>query len=96
MTNKIKRAKEIQDEIREVLFREWDPIGVNDMPELSDEYNAYVGKVYRTLISGCSLRELMTLLHTIESEDIGTSCRDKSGPMEAAIKLLEIDVRLSS
>ena len=96
MANKMKRAKEIQNAIRTVLFREWDPIGINDVPELSDEYNPYVGKVYRALVSGHSQQELITLLHTLESEDIEIFCGDTSELTEVANKLLEIDVTLGS
>jgi hypothetical protein len=42
-----RRAKAIQESIREILLRDWDPIGVNDVPEAQDEYDSYVGGVYR-------------------------------------------------
>jgi hypothetical protein len=45
MTSKQKRARELQRVIAEVLRRNWDPIGVRDVPETEDEYDAYVGGV---------------------------------------------------
>jgi hypothetical protein len=46
--SKEKRAAEIQDAIRQVLYRDWDPIGVCGVaPE--DEYDSYIGGVYRIL-----------------------------------------------
>src|SRR4051794_31652361 len=35
------RANRLYQAIREVLFREWDPIGVNDNPLCEDEYDSY-------------------------------------------------------
>jgi hypothetical protein len=31
--------------VDEILFYEWDPIGINDHLEARDEYGAYVGKI---------------------------------------------------
>lgn len=39
-----KNAAKIQDAIRQVLFGEWDPIGVNDISNAVDEYDALVTK----------------------------------------------------
>jgi len=39
-TSREQRAAEIQDSIRQVLFRDWDPIGVSDNPKLADEYDS--------------------------------------------------------
>jgi hypothetical protein len=35
------RRKRLLQAVREVLFREWDPIGVNDNPLAGDEYDHY-------------------------------------------------------
>ena len=45
-TRKISAA-EIQDSIRQILFRDWDPIGVsNDDEWPDDEYDSYIAPVY--------------------------------------------------
>jgi hypothetical protein len=31
-------------------MREWDPVGVRDVPDAQDEYDAYVGKTYVMLV----------------------------------------------
>jgi hypothetical protein len=41
-----RNARKIQESIRLVLLRDWDPIGVQDVPEAQDEYDSYVGGVY--------------------------------------------------
>jgi hypothetical protein len=33
-----------------VLMREWDPIGVADVPEAQDEYDSYISQTYGMLI----------------------------------------------
>jgi hypothetical protein len=48
------RARKIQGQIRLVLLQDWDPIGVADIPEAHDEYNSYVGPMYRMLASSAS------------------------------------------
>jgi len=52
MTAKDKRARGIQQQIREVLLRQWDPIHVGDEPQAHDEYDGYIGAVYRLLANG--------------------------------------------
>lgn len=38
-------------------MREWDPIGVSDVPEAADEYDDYVAKVYVMLMDERAGRE---------------------------------------
>lgn len=40
------QSRENRKRVRDILMREWDPIGVAGIPEASDEYDAYVGEVY--------------------------------------------------
>jgi hypothetical protein len=44
------QSRENRAEVRKLLLREWDPIGVKHVPEASDEYDAYVGEVYVMLM----------------------------------------------
>jgi hypothetical protein len=39
MNNLLKRIKEI-------LWKDWDPIGVNDLPEACNEYDTYASVIY--------------------------------------------------
>ena len=43
--------------VREILMREWDPIGVADIPEAADEYDSYVGEVYVMLMDRRATQE---------------------------------------
>jgi len=88
-----KRAAEIQNAIRQILYRDWDPIGAcGHAPE--DEYDSYIGGVYRILASSRSEETLVQFLagafdYLSESQDATPErCRF------VAQKLLALDVRL--
>ena len=50
-------------ELRDLLYEEWDPIGVKDLAEDSaDEYEAYAGQLARRLRAGASEEEVASLL----------------------------------
>jgi hypothetical protein len=91
---KAKRGAEIQDAIRQVLFREWDPIGVKDNPNLQDEYDAYIAPVYRILSSSRSEQELVDFLFRTEGESMGLQCDSAERLRPIARKLLELDIAL--
>ncbi len=44
--SKKEKAAEIQESIRQILFYDWDLIGINDFGP-DDEYDSYVGSIYR-------------------------------------------------
>ena len=56
------------DEIRQILLRDWDPVGVGDNPNLADEYDGYLGGIMRLMENGCSFSELQQHLAHIEEE----------------------------
>ena len=90
MNRRSKDARGIQDAINRILFESWDPIGLNEvLPE--DEYNSYVGPVYRALANGAGEAEIISLLTELESQ-IGCRARwpDKR---KAAMQLCALNVR---
>jgi hypothetical protein len=96
MTSKEERAREIQRSIAEVLLRNWDPIGVRDAPQAQDEYDAYVGGVYRLIASGATARDLAEHLARVEAEQLGFQDTDPKMLIPVAEKLLKLNVRLES
>ncbi|MGP0072985.1 MAG: hypothetical protein ACLPWF_13755 [Bryobacteraceae bacterium] len=44
----------------------WDPIGVSDTPEAADEYDFYIGGIYRLLEQGATETDMYTFLRDIE------------------------------
>ena len=91
---RLKRGREIQAAIARILLHDWDPIGMRDVPEAQDEYDGYVGGVYRLLASGASPLEVATHLSTIESERMGYTQAKPSDLLPVAEKLCGLNVRL--
>lgn len=73
MRKYLDRARHYHAAIRTVLLTEWDPIGVSQIPEAQDEYDSYVGGVYRLLITHVDRRGLFLHLWQIETEHMGLS-----------------------
>ena len=94
MSDRKQRVREIQGSIRQVLLRDWDPIGVSDVPEAEDEYDSYVGGVYRLLASGASEDEIVEHLYRIEYDAMGTPAPDREGLRAVARKLTGLNVSL--
>ncbi len=88
------RSRDIQVSIRRVLLREWDPIGMRDVLEAKDEYDGYVGGVYRLLANGASTLELAEHLARIERDDMGFSTVQESLPA-VADRLKQLDITLA-
>ncbi len=66
-----------RDEIREMLLHSWDPIGISDLPEASDEYDAYADDVLRMLVNeGAPAEDIANYLLEIATEHMGLSDND--------------------
>jgi hypothetical protein len=88
-----KRAAEIQDAIRQILYQDWDPIGVcGAAPE--DEYDSYIGGVYRILSTSRSEEALIQFLAEAVEDLVGSRESGLDGLRSVAHKLLTLDVRL--
>ena len=93
MTNsRDSRAANIQDSIRQVLYRDWNPIGFGALPE--GEYDSYIAPVYRILVGSRSEQELIEFLFSTERDIIGAPCESPEQLRPVARRLLELDVRL--
>lgn len=94
------RTKEIMAQIHDILWRDWDPIGVNDAaPE--DEYDSYIGGVYRLLASTCGREAMVNHLSEIETDTMGlgpvaegSESEQKTRLERVADKLLRIDISM--
>ncbi len=65
--------KLLYEKISLVLLREWDPIGIQDIPEAQDEYNDYISPICELLVSGKSEHEIFSYLWWVETERMGLS-----------------------
>ena len=94
LESRAKRAAEIQNSIRQVLFRDWDPIGVGENPALRDEYDTYIAPVYRILVGSRSEQEIVEFLFRTAHDTIGVRCDSPEQLRPVARRLLEIAVRV--
>lgn len=83
----------MQDAIRQVLLRKWDPIGIGDVESCVDEYDRYIAPVYRLLVGSRSEDDLIDLLFRSERE-LGISCESAEQLRQVARALLSLDVRM--
>jgi hypothetical protein len=74
--------------VSEILFREWDPIGVNDSELCRDEYDSYVPGLVDALLSGADEYELASWLRRIQSDSMGMSVIDEELHRRVARRLL--------
>lgn len=65
------RARIYQNSIRQILIKEWDPIGIESINEAQDEYDAYVGVLYKMIISRRSKSEIFDFLWSVETDHMG-------------------------
>ena len=95
MTNRKTQAKNITEAIRQVLIRDWDPIGVMGDPEWPrDEYDTYVGVISRSLASDESVEFIARQLCSIEETMMGFRNVQVSSRLSVAKKLKALDVSL--
>jgi len=86
------KAIEIQESIRQILFYDWDPIGINEFGP-SDEYDSYAGSIYRLLASGTSEYQIIERLYQFETASMGLS-GNREKLKHVAEKLMKLNVSL--
>jgi hypothetical protein len=88
-----KKVAEIQDSIRQILYRDWDPIGVSGTAP-KDEYDSYIGGVYRILATSRSEEALVEFLSKIESDLASSDPASRARLVSVVNKLLALNVKL--
>jgi hypothetical protein len=63
--------------LREVLNRDWDPIGVAGDGSVEDEYDGYMGKIAAMLRDNASDEELLAYLKWAEVENMGLGSEEQ-------------------
>lgn len=71
MSGAVGRAQILHMKIKEVLMQDWDPIGIQSIPEAQDEYDGYVPTIYAMLISRKPVNDVFQYLLWIETERMG-------------------------
>jgi hypothetical protein len=76
--------KAIYKLIDEILWMHWDPIGVNDIEDVRDEYDTYTPIIFSLRIHGADKETIAQKLFEIETKTIGLlgnidNCRKVAG-----------------
>jgi hypothetical protein len=87
------RAREIQRSIAQVLYEIWDPLSLSGIAP-RDEYDSYVGRVYRALSAPRSHEHIVAELRSIEREYMGVAEPDVDRLRIAADALLALNVAI--
>ncbi|MGB7979057.1 MAG: hypothetical protein WCF19_07880 [Chlamydiales bacterium] len=74
-------------------MKEWDPIGIQNIPEAQDEYDSYVSDIYELIQSKSTESEVFDYLWGIETEHMGLS-GDQKHTQTIAHKLSKLSVPL--
>jgi hypothetical protein len=85
--------KEIMDAIRKILNNDWDPIGVmDDSTWPQDEYDSYIGEIYKFLARGESIEFIARHLCFIEEKLMGLGSPSAESRLPVAQKLKALNV----
>jgi len=82
--------KELISNVRYILLNDWDPIGIGDNSNLSDEYDGYIGSIIKILEQKPSVESIATFLKNIEKTEMGIDVVDINSLHNVASKLKEI------
>lgn len=64
--------KKLYKAIDEILWKDWDPIGINDIAP-RDEYQSYTPTIFGLKINGAGKEAIANKLYEIETVTIGVS-----------------------
>jgi hypothetical protein len=81
-------ARECKAILKEILLHDWDPIGISEFPEASDEYDSYLGLIFKSIHEGVTEQNLANQLSEIETNQMGLSNRNADDLIPVAIKLI--------
>ncbi len=84
------KASELLPIVQEFLFREWDPIGVNDNELCHDEYHSYAPAVVQLILGGADEYKLAARLSEFQRVSMGMSASDEERHRRVARRLLAL------
>jgi len=63
--------KKLYKLIDEILWNDWDPIGINDTEEARDEYQSYTPQIFSLRINNSDIEIIAQHLYNIETDRMG-------------------------
>jgi len=80
---------ELYKRVDEIIWNDWDPIGVNKYEEARSEYYSYLPSLYIKLIEGHDAKAIKKYLDHIETVNMGLSGNPQRN-IQIAEKLIEV------
>jgi hypothetical protein len=84
------KGKELWQAVKEILFREWDPIGINSNPSLSDEYDSYANGIVRLLQAEADEYKIAEHLRNLQRVNMGMSSTNEERDRGIARRLISL------
>jgi hypothetical protein len=84
------KRKELWEAVKEILFREWDPIGINSNPLCSGEYDSYVSKIVQLLQAGADEYKIAEHLRNLQRVSMGLSSANEEQDRRIAAMLISL------
>jgi hypothetical protein len=92
---KMDSEKELYKIIDEILWKEWDPIGVNETPEARNEYYGYIPDIFSLTLKNTSADEIADKLDFFATDRMGLTS-NKNNCIVVAKKIISEKNKLIS
>jgi hypothetical protein len=88
------QSRENRARVREILLRDWDPIGVSGIPEAADEYDTYANRAYVMLMDeGATASEIAGYLYIVATEHMGLTDHERLAEKSEQVAQLLVQLR---
>lgn len=87
-----RQLRSLITQVDEILFNEWDPIGINSCDSAFDEYSTYAPKLLRLAMRG-NLNAVVDQLNFLSVEHMGLHQPDREHTLRIAQKLIDVGSR---
>ena len=88
------QSRENRARVREILLRDWDPIGISGIPEAADEYDTYANRAYVMLMDeGATASEIAGYLYIVATEHMGLTDHGRLAEKSEQVAQLLVQLR---
>ncbi len=84
------KQDELLESVKDILFYEWDPIGVGDNPLCRDEYDSYAPTIVRLLREGADEHKITWHLSQLQKVSMGLLQIDENRDLFIARQLIKL------
>ncbi len=89
-------ANEVKEQISQILWEQWDPIGVNDEPQARNEYDGYVSHIFVLLSNGADDVKIAAHFCQLETGSMGLRGSTDTHLERVIAALREIDLNTNA